>query len=209
MIKIGKLIVIEGIDGSGTTTQAAKLAEYLFKKEGYHIFLTKEPTGFETGREIKRKLKEDKAAGINPFKEKGEEYAELYVRDRGRHVKGAIVPYLEQGVHVVCDRYKYSTFAYQQAQGQDLDKLIEMHKGLVVPDLILILDLPAEEALRRRVGSKTTPELFEKLEFQEAVRTNYLALKDKLSEENIVVVDGAKSIEEVHKEIVGYAEGLM
>ena len=72
----GKFIVLEGIDGSGTTTQAKILSNYLFDKEGYHVFSTKEPTGFPIGQEIKRKLKEDKAAGINPFKDKGEEYTE-------------------------------------------------------------------------------------------------------------------------------------
>lgn len=204
----GKFIVLEGIDGSGTTTQAAKLAEYLFKKEGYHIFLTKEPTGFEIGKKIKRKLKEDKAAGINPFKEKGGEYTQLYVEDRKHHAE-IITSYLEQGIHVISDRYKYSTFAYQGAQGQELDKLIGMHSGLIVPDLILILDLPAKEALKRRIDDKTTPELFEKLEFQEAVRKNYLALKEKLISENIVVMDGSKSIEEVNKEMMGYVDSLL
>lgn len=196
----GKFIVLEGIDGSGTTTQAAKLAGYLFKREGIHIFLTKEPTGFEIGREIKRKLKEDKAAGINPFEEKGEEYTRRYVEDRKHHT-GLIDSYLKEGIHVVCDRYKYSTFAYQKAQGQDLDKLIEMHNGLVVPDLVLILDLPAEKALERRMGDKTTPELFEKLEFQREVRENYLALNDGLVGENIIIMDGSRPIEEVFEKI--------
>lgn len=199
---------MEGIDGSGTTTQAAKLAGYLFKKEGYHVFLTKEPTGFEIGSEIKRQLKEDKAAGIDPFGEKGKEYAGLFVEDRKQHLE-IIDSYLRKGIHTVSDRHKGSTFAYQTAQGQDLDELIKMHDGLMIPDLVLILDLPAEDALRRRVGDKTTPELFEKLEFQEAVRQNYLALKDKLPEENIVIIDGAKSLDEVHKEIVGYVESLL
>jgi dTMP kinase len=204
----GKFIVLEGIDGSGTTTQAAKLAGYLFKREGTHIFLTKEPTGFEIGREIKRKLKEDKAAGINPFEEKGEEYTRRYVEDRKHHA-GLIDSYLKEGIHVVCDRYKYSTFAYQKAQGQDLDKLIEMHNGLVVPDIVLILDLSAEKALERRMGDKTTPELFEKLEFQREVRENYLTLNEGLVGENIIIMDGLRSIEEVHQRIINYVGNFL
>jgi len=204
----GKFIVLEGIDGSGTTTQAAKLAQYFAQKEGYHLFLTKEPTGFETGKEIKRRLKEDKAAGINPFQEKGEEYLKLYVKDRKFHVQELILPCLNQGVHVVSDRYKYSTFAYQGAQGQDLNKIISMHEGLLVPDLVLLLDLPAETALERRKKDKTIPELFEQLNFQKKVRENYLALPYILPQENILMVDASLNLEEVHKQILAHVERL-
>lgn len=197
----GKFIVLEGIDGSGTTTQAKRLTNYLFDKEGYHVFLTREPTGFEIGKEIKRRLKEDKAAGINPFKDKGEEYTNLYIEDRISHVRKVVAPCLGLGVPIISDRYKYSTLTYQTAQGQDLDELIKKHNWLTVPDLVLILDLPAEEALKRRVRDQTTPEFFEKLEFQEKVRENYLSLKEKLPEENIVIIDGTKPVEEVFESI--------
>ncbi len=197
----GKFIVLEGIDGSGTSTQAKILSNYLFDKEGYHVFLTKEPTGFPIGQEIKRKLKEDKAAGINPFKDKGEEYTDLFIEDRISHVRRVIAPCLELGVPIVDDRFKYSTFTYQTAQGQDLDELIKRHNWLTVPDLVLILDLSAEEAVGRKVGDKTIPELFEKIEFLEKVRENYLSLKEKLPEENIVIIDGSKSVGEVFESI--------
>ena len=203
----GKFIVLEGIDGAGTTTQLAKLTSYFSDKEGFHVFLTKEPTGFEIGKKIKENLKKDKAAGVDPFKEKGEEYAQLYVEDRIWHTKNIIVPLLEKGVHVVSDRYKYTTLSYQWAQGLEFNRLVEMHEGLIIPDLVILLDLPAEEALRRRVQSKSTPELFEKLEFQEECRKNYLAMVDKL-DETIVVIDGSKSVEDVAGKIIQEVDKL-
>lgn len=208
MEKRGKFIVLEGIDGSGTTTQAAKLAEHLFKKEGVHVFLTKEPTGFQIGKEIKRRLKEDRQAGVDPFKEKGEEYANLYIEDRKFHVLNIILPKLREGIQVISDRHKYSTLAYQKAQGEKEEELIRRHEGLLVPDLVLILDVSPEEAMRRRQGDKTVPELFERLEFQKIVRENYLALKDKLPEERIVVIDGSGTKEEVHQRVVEDVEKL-
>ncbi len=202
MAERGKFIVLEGIDGSGTTTQARKLVSYLLSFPGYHVFGTREPTGFDKGREIKRRLQEDREAGVDPFREKGLEYALLYVEDRREHTEQIIKPLLERGVHVVSDRYKYSTFAYQQAQGRGFDELAGMHESLLVPDLVLILDLPAEEALGRRVADGTPPEVFETLPFQQAVRKNYLSLRDRLPEENIVLINSSmKNIEQVFSQI--------
>ena len=197
----GRFVVLEGMDGCGSTTQLAKLGSYLSKKEGIHVFLTKEPTGFEIGTKIKRKLKEDKALGINPFEDKGEEYAFLYTNDRRSHVENVIKPILEKGIHVICDRFKYSTLVYQQVQGMSWEWLMQLHHNLLVPDLVVIIDLPAEEAMKRRIGDQTTPEFFEKLDFQEEVRNHYVALKEKLPTERIVIIDGTEPIESVHQKI--------
>lgn len=204
----GKFIVLEGIDGSGTTTQAALLVNYLFKKEGKHVFLTREPTGFAVGKKIKESLKDDKAAGIDPLKEKGEEYARRYIEDRKWHLSEAVMPNLEKGVDVISDRHKYSTLAYQKAQGMNFEELARRHEGLLLPDLVIIIDLPVEEAMSRRLGDESVPEFFEKVEFQKKARENYLSLKEKLEGEKIVIVDGSGSIEEVHQEIVKEVEKL-
>lgn len=218
-MKRGKLIVLEGIDGSGTTTQVEKLAKYLVEEKGCLVWQTFEPTDSRLGKEIKRRLQEDKAAGIEPA-EKGEWYTEMYVKDRKEHVK-EIEKCLARGEWVVCDRYKYSTLAYQRAQGQELGELIKKHEGMLVPDLVVLLDLPAEEALERREGEEgVRPELFAKLEFLEKVRRNYLALKERLGKprhtrytragggEKIVVIDGSGSVEEVYKAVVREVERL-
>ena len=179
----------------------------MYGREGTHIFLTREPTGFEVGRQIKRELKKDNAAGVDPLKEKGAEYAKRYVEDRKEHLE-LIGQVLEKGIHTISDRHKYSTFVYQGVQGMSFEWLNELHTGMRLPDLVLILDLPVEQAMQRRIGEKSIPEVFEKIDFQRKAREGYLALKEKLESEKIVIVDGSGSILEVHAEIVKEAEKL-
>lgn len=195
----GKFIVLDGMDGSGKTTQMMNLVKYIFKKDKKnHIVLTREPYASDFGLEIRRLL----AESTDPMKN-GEKMAELFVGDRKVHIEKIISPSLAKGMHVLSDRFKYSTLAYQQTQGISLQKLIEMHKGLLAPDLALIFDIPAEIAIQRMskdaIRGKT--EVFEKLDFQEKLRRNYTELKNQLPNENIVIIDASKSINEVFEQI--------
>jgi len=195
----GKFIVIDGMDGSGKTTQIMKIVNYIFKKDKRnHLVLTREPYASDFGLEIRRLL----AESTNPM-ENGLKMADLFVSDRKVHVEKIIAPSLAKGMQVLCDRFKYSTLAYQQTQGIPLQRLIEMHKGMVVPNLVLIFDLPARIAVERmsKDGIRGRKEVFEKLEFQEKLRHNYHALKEQLPNENIVIVDASKSIEEVFSQL--------
>ena len=197
-MKKGKFIVIDGIDGSGKGMQAKLLADYLFgRKKKNHIFLTREPYNSEYYAEIRRLLKES----VNP-KDNAGLLAELFTKDRKVHAE-LIEEFLSRGIYVVCDRYKYSTLAYQQTQGVPLAKLIEMHKGILVPDLAIILDVPADIALERvlKDGNRSHKEVFEQKDFQEKLRQNFLALPAALPDEKIVVINGNRSVKEVFEAI--------
>lgn len=195
--KRGLFIVFEGIDGSGKSAQAFGLVKLISQMDKHnHILLTREP--YRT-REIRKILMLDE----NP-EEKSEKLAELFVNDRKEHILELIIPNLEKGVFVVSDRYKYSTICYQAAQGLDISKLIEMHLGFLIPDIIFIIDVPVEIAMERmkKDNIRKSEQKFEKnVQFMEKVRQNYLSMKNLLQEEKIIFIDGSKSIEEVFEEV--------
>ena len=186
----GIFIALEGIDGCGKGTVMKKIAAYIFdKQKTNHVLMTREPYISEHYYEIRRLLKEN----VDPY-ENAELFADLWVRDRKVHVAW-IEKELIAGHHVISDRFKFSTFAYQQAQGIPLEKLIEMHKGILIPDLVIIVDIPVEEAIRRanKDKSRAFKEVFEKKEFQEKLRRNYLDLPNHLPGENIIILTGESS----------------
>lgn len=194
----GKFFAIDAPDGSGKGTQVMRLATYLFNKDkSNNVFVTREPYRSKYYQEIRRILKES-----GDPKENAETLAHLFVEDRKVHV-GLIERHLRDGDFVISDRFKYSTLAYQQTQGIPLLKLIEMHKGIMVPDLTVILDVPANIAMGRlaRDSGREYKEVFEKLEFQEKLRKNYLNLPKQLPGERIVVIDGSGSAAEVFDSI--------
>ena len=192
--KKGVFIVLDGLDGCGKGSQALKLMAYLFTKDKRnHVFLTREPYNSEHYDEIRRILKESK----NP-RDNAELLAELFVKDRRVHVK-LIEWMLENGFLVIDDRYDFSTYAYQWAQGVPLKKLLDMHKGILAPDLTIILDVPANVAMERlaKDNGREYKEVFEQLSFQQELRKNFLALPAQMPGRNIVVVDGNRPFEEV------------
>jgi len=197
-VKVGKFIVFEGIDGCGKSTQLKLISSYLFESDkSNHIFLTREPTAISKyGDQVRRLLKES-----SDIKKDQKKFTSLYIKDRKFHVKKHILPMLNQGVIVLCDRYKYSTFAYQLAQGADLNYLLKQHENLIKPDLVIILDISAEEAMKRISKNTASREVFEKKQFLEKVRENYLKMPDIFKDENIVIINGKGEKEEVFKKI--------
>ena len=197
--KKGRFIVIDGIDASGKGTVALALYGYLIEKgiPQKDIVFTFEPTGGETGRKIREMLKADK----KPL-DHAEKCLELYIKDRKEHLKNEIIPALKEGKIVLCDRFKYSTIAYQGAQGIDMQKIIEMHKGMPIPDLTLILDIDVNIAISR-IKADPKRNIFDKFEqkdFLNKVRQNFLAMKTLLPKENLVYLNASKSKEEVFQE---------
>jgi len=195
-MKRGLFISFEGIDGCGKSTQLLKLVKYLFDVDKYnHCFLTREPY---KDRDIRKILQAD-----NNTYDSGEKLAELFVNDRKEHIEKLIIPKLKQGIHVITDRYSFSTLAYQQTQGVDLNKLLKMHKGLIIPDIIFIIDVPSKIAVERIKKDKNERAKKHKFEknpgFLEKLRKIYLDLSN-LKNHNVIVIDGTKNPDEIFEQ---------
>jgi len=203
----GVFITFEGGDGSGKSTQAAKLVEQL-TAAGYTVLRTREPGGTEVGLEI-RELVLHHHGDIVPRAE-----ALLYAADRAHHIATVVRPALEAGTIVVQDRYLDSSVAYQGV-GRELDAAEIRELSLwatenLLPDLTVLLDIDEADA-RRRLDSAN--KRFDRLEaeasdFHARVRTAFLALAE-VERERFLVVDGAASADELAVRIAGRVEELL
>ncbi len=189
----GKFIVFEGLDGSGKGTILTKAAQWLFNSSqaNDNILLTREPTFSAAGKQIRKMLKSDE----EPLS-KAKQLLQLYLDDRKEHLNKCIKPALQLGSIILCDRYKYSTICYQQAQGIPVERIISLHSKMLVPDLVLVLDVEPETAIKRISSDRQSFEKFEKGFFLEELRENYLALKKLLPSEPIKAIDANGSIQE-------------
>jgi len=193
-MKRGKFIVIEGIDGSGKGTVLKSLSQYLYDRDkNNHLFLTREPYITQYATEVRQLLKT-----ISEPRQHAEQFAELFVKDRRAHAI-IIEHLLNEGIQVISDRYKHSTLVFQQTQGLSLAYLIDLHRGLIIPDITIIIDVPAEIAMERINLDKVRShkEVFEQIGFLKLLRENYLFLTKQLPNEHIVIVDGNQSQEQV------------
>ncbi len=198
----GMFVVFEGADGCGKTTQISRLAGYVKKHHKYQeLVLAREPT--KKADEIRRRLKEDLDAYAG-----ADEFATLYFDDRIGHTARVLIPNLDNGLLVLCDRYSMSTCAYQWAQGATIQSLIKMHKhkDILVPDITFFLDIDLETAIRRVHGRGGDKDKFERdKRFVEDVIYKYRALvKDERYEDvfgKVVTIDGARSEDEVASDI--------
>lgn len=188
----GKFIVIEGLDGSGQSTQAELLRDFLIK-EGYEVILTKEPTrDSEAGKKIKEIL--DGKIKIEPQK-----LQELFVQDRNEHLEKLVIPALKEEKMVISDRYFFSTFAYGVADGLDLDWLIKINNDFLLPDLIFILKVSPEVCIQRIEKRGEGIKLFEKKEKLEKVWKTYEILPSRFK--NVYMINGEKTVKEVFSQI--------
>jgi dTMP kinase len=194
-MKRALFIAFESIDGCGKSTQAIKLAKYILDLDKHnHVLFTREPY---KDKNIRKILKEEE----DPYTQ-AERLAELFVEDRRKHIKEVIIPSILRCIHVISDRYSFSTLAYQQTQGIALKELLALHKGLPIPDIIFIIDLPAEIAIERmkKDSIRKTEQKFEKnKEFIEKLRQNYLKLAS-LPKHNIVVINAGGKPDEIFEE---------
>jgi len=189
----GFLISVEGIDGTGKTTQVRLLKEW-FDKHGRSAVILKEPTQGMYGREIARLAAGDKLK--DPENE-----LRLFVLDRMEDVKTNIKPALEAGKVVIMDRYYQSNMAYQGARGLDVKKIREENeKFSPVPDLIIILDAdPSKSMDRVKSRNNAIVRHFENEEYLKKVRNIFLGIGN---DSNAVVIDADAPVEEVHRRIV-------
>ncbi len=205
-MKKGRFIVFEGIDGAGKSTQIELLAAHL-QGEGRRVYRTAEPTESVTGG-----LLRDALGGVS--KRTPCEMAALFVLDRIFHnvnpVNG-IEKMLADGVDVICDRYYYSSLAYQ---GSLTDPAWVRNMNLDCPeirrpDLCIFLDLTPEQSMERISKGRVTTEIYETVEQLTRVRDQFLSVIDSLSaRDNIQVVNAARPIEEIQTDIRSIVDGL-
>ena len=163
MSRKGALIVIEGIDGAGKSTQAKSLLRKL-RAKGFPAVYFREPSRGKWGRELKRMAQ--RAGSLTP-----EQELELFLKDRRENVEKNVRPALAAGKIIVLDRYYFSTIAYQGAKGLDRDRIRRLNERFAPkPDLVFILDLKAGEGLARISGRKTKDVLFERESYLVKVR---------------------------------------
>ncbi|MHA2357966.1 MAG: dTMP kinase [Candidatus Heimdallarchaeaceae archaeon] len=191
----GFFVCLEGIDGSGKTTHSRLLVKNLCSL-GYDAVYTTEPTRYSIPG---RKLRESFFA---PQRLPVEEEFRLFLEDRIIHLKDEVIPQLEDGKIVVTDRYYFSSVAYQGSRGLDWRYILEENlKVSLVPDVVILLDIPVDEAIQRIAEDRTEGvNTFEKKESLQKVREIYILL----AEENpylINIVKGAKPIPTIQDEL--------
>ncbi|MDO8480805.1 MAG: dTMP kinase [Nanoarchaeota archaeon] len=203
----GIFIVLDGMDGAGKTSQLTRLHQYLFSKDKrIRLLTTREPTSGQYGKKIREML----ASQQDPYASSDELFG-LYVKDREEHVKTTLLPFLKAvdgNLRIVlCDRYYYSTIAYQHAQGVPLKKAVMANNNFPKPDLAIILTLPPDLALQRISGERTI-EKFEQKEFMEKLRANFLALGQSLPD-RILQIDSSCSLDETFEKIKAAVDGIL
>ena len=187
----GILIAFEGIDGAGLTTQAVLLKQHLEQK-GYDTLLTKEPTNGLIGGLVRACLRGEWHTSNRVLQL-------LFTADRAHHLEYEVIPALNSGRIVICDRYMFSTIAYGSLE-LEYEWLKQLNSKFPVPDLTVIIDVKPETSIRRIRSSRVGYELFEDLGRLENVRRVYIELIVK-DFRNMHVVDGEGSIDQVHSEV--------
>jgi len=203
----GKFITVEGIEGVGKSTNIAAVVECI-RSAGHEVLTTREPGGTPFAEDIRDIL-------MNRGDEPVPEIAELLLMFAARsfNVSNVIVPALEAGTWVVCDRFTDSTRAYQGGgRGipiETIDRIANWVHGDTWPDLTILLDAPVDVGMAR-AGSRSEPDRFEleQHEFFERVRACYLRLAEA-EQERFVVIDTTRPIARVSAEVVAVVERLL
>ena len=194
--RVGAFICIEGVDGCGKTTQARILARNL-KRRGFEAVYTTEPSVGKVGKLIRRFVL-DRQRRVPAALE-----ALLFAADRVDHVQDEIKPLLKWGKIVVCDRYVYSSLAYQGAAGLDLGWIDRINQFAMKPDLALFLDVAPGRVISRLKKKKSVMETVRNLK---EVREVYLKL---VQQQRLITLNGNQSVEEVSKSILKIVLGKL
>jgi len=203
----GRFVVLEGIDGAGTTTQTARLCERLrHEPDRRGVKPTREPSDGPIGSLVRQVLTGriiipggGRAPGWTTM-------ALLFAADRMDHVESEIEPFLSQDGIVVSDRYDASSLAYQSvSSGRGGEKAVswirELNKHALRPDLTIVLDLPSDLAAARREDRGEAAQLYEQNEVQRALAVFYKDLARHMPEDKVVIIDGRGTVEEVHNRV--------
>ena len=201
-LKKGILIVLDGIDGTGKTTQAKRLLEALQNKGADAVYF-REPSDSQWGLTIKTKAAV--ADSLTP-----EEELDLFQKDRKENVEKNLLPALQEKKVIVLDRYYFSTIAYQGARGIDPEMIRRQNESFAVkPDLVFILDITPQKGLDRiATGRKKMDSHFEREDYLVKVREIFRGFRG----DNIHHIDASRSEEDIYKDIekivVDYLQSL-
>ncbi len=184
--------VLEGLDGSGTTTQLKAISAKLENK-GIRHFSTEEPTGYETGKFLRKVLSGEISVPQSTI-------AHLFSADRDNHINNTeygILTHINNGEIVISDRYLFSSLAYQSI-GYDYGKVMELNKDFPFPELVIFIDTPPENCISRINSRGNNKEIYEKIEYQKLVRLGYRKCFKNLPEGcRLLTIDGTKTIGEI------------
>jgi len=196
----GKFIVFEGGDGSGKSTALEKIYDFLVEN-GIECIKTREPGGIKISEDIRNIILDTKNTEMDRKTE-----ALLYAAARRQHLVERVIPALEKGKIVLCDRFIYSSLAYQgYARGIPVEEIFKINKfaiGEYMPDLNIFFDVSPEIGLSRIQKNKDREVNrldLEKLDFHNRVRDGYYKLVEK-NKENFAIINAEKSIDEVFNE---------
>jgi dTMP kinase len=194
----GVLVTFEGVEGSGKSTQAERLAEWL-RGLGLEVVLSREPGGTGIGEQVRAILLDPENRAMDGWTE-----LFLYLASRNQHVMEKVLPALGQGKVVVLDRYAESSAAYQGAGreigAQPVSRLNKLATRGLRPDLTVLVDVPVRLGQERKEGGPLDRLESERLEFHERVREGYLQLARR-APKRVRVVDGSRPPEELALEI--------
>jgi dTMP kinase len=195
----GRLIALEGPDGSGKTTQIELLEKYL-KELGYEVVRTREPGGTEVSEKIREIILDNDNSNMNYMCE-----ALLYAASRAQLVSEVIKPALASGKMVICDRFVYSSMVYQGiGRGLGVERIKSINEAALdglEADLTFMITIPYEEGLKRKKMQKTLDRLENGgNEFHKKVFEGYLDISKKC--DKIEVIDGNRKVEEIHEDII-------
>ena len=202
-MSLGRMIVLEGIDGAGTTTQLHRLGDWL-SEQGQNTHLTWEPTDGLIGSQI-RSLLRGTTGPVEP-----NVMALLFAADRLDHLAVEVEPRLKAGIHVLCDRYVGSSLAYQ-GMASDIDWVRQINSRARTPDLTIYLDVRPGVAMERiEVRDGERRELFEKRDLLEKIGAAYNSLYSVggTPPRGVIVVDGEASPDEVFEACKKAVNGL-
>lgn len=198
----GFFLVLDGIDGTGKSTQIKMLINH-YTALGVKVYSTYEPSRGELGLILRKYLKNNQIpASLDAL---------IFAADRIDHITKEILPKLEADFLVICDRYRDSSYVYQSIQGKNQDItegwIREINKFSLDPDLTLILDMDPSRSLQRRLtqleGAEESPEKFEKIDFQRKIRREFQRIsKTAFASDPHSIIDADQSQKDVFNQIL-------